>query len=48
VGTALYIWARRESKLPVFTKAEMVVVGVLAVTSAVAIALVATGNLAVL
>lgn len=48
VGTALYIWARRESKLPVFTTAEMVVVGVLAVTSAVAIALVATGNLAVL
>jgi arginine:ornithine antiporter/lysine permease len=48
IGTALYVWARRESKLPVFTKAELAVVGVLAVTSAVAIALVATGHLAVL
>ena len=27
VGTALYVWARRESRLPVFTKAELAVVG---------------------
>lgn len=47
-GTALYIWARRESGLPAFTKAELVVVGVVAATSVVAIALLATGNLAVL
>jgi len=48
VGTALYIWARRESRLPAFTKAELVVVGVLAVTSVVAITMLATGNLSVL
>ncbi|MDA2891227.1 arginine-ornithine antiporter [Mycolicibacterium sp. BiH015] len=48
VGTALYIWARRESRLPVFTPGEMLVVGVVAATSAVAIVLLAAGNLAVL
>lgn len=48
VGTALYVWARRESRLPVFTPGEMVVVGVVAATSAAAIILLATGNLAVL
>ena len=48
VGTALYVWARREVDLPVFTKAERVVVGVVVVTSIVAVVLMATGNLAVL
>ncbi|CAN3127420.1 arginine-ornithine antiporter [Mycobacterium sp. smrl_JER01] len=48
VGTALYVWARRESRLPVFSKGELVVVGVVAVTSVVAIGLLATGNLVVL
>ena len=48
VGTALYIWARRENRLPAFTKAELVVVSVVALTSVAAIALMATGNLSVL
>lgn len=48
IGTALYVWARRESRLPVFSKGELVVVGVIAVTSVVAIGLLATGNLVVL
>lgn len=48
VGTAAYVWARKESKLPIFTKAELAIVGVLAVISVVAIAMLATGNLVVL
>ncbi len=48
VGTAAYIWARKESRLPTFTKGEFAVFGVVAVTSVVAIAMLATGNLAVL
>lgn len=48
VGTAAYVWARKESKLPAFTKAELVVVAVLAMTSVVAVAMLATGNLVVL
>jgi arginine:ornithine antiporter/lysine permease len=48
VGTAAYIWARKESRLPTFTKGELAVFGVVAVTSVVAIAMLATGNLAVL
>ena len=48
VGTALYVWARRESKLTVFTRAELGVVAVLAATSVLAVALLATGHLAVL
>ena len=48
VGTALYVWARRESRLPAFTKPEWAVVAVVALTSVVAIALMATGNLSVL
>ena len=47
-GTALYIWARRESRLPAFTKPELAVVAVVALTSVVAVALMATGNLSVL
>ena len=48
VGTALYVWARKESKLPVFTRAELAVVAVVAATAVLAIALLATGHLAVL
>jgi arginine:ornithine antiporter/lysine permease len=48
VGTAGYLWARRESRLPAFTRPEMVVVAVVALTSIVAVAMMATGNLAVL
>lgn len=48
VGTAAYVWARKESRLPTFTKGELVVFGVVAVTSVVAIAMLANGSLAVL
>ena len=47
-GTALYLWARRESRLPAFTRPEMVIVAVVALTSVLAAVLMATGNLAVL
>ncbi len=47
-GTALYLWARRESELQIFTKAELVVFTVVALTSVVSVALMVTGNLAVL
>ncbi len=47
-GTALYLWARRESRLPAFTKPERVVVAVVVLTSIVAAVLMATGNLSVL
>jgi len=47
-GTALYLWARRESRLRAFTKPEMAVVAVIALTSVVAVVLMATGNLSVL
>lgn len=48
VGTALYVWARRESRLLTFTAPEKVVLAVVAVTAVAAVALMATGNLAVL
>ena len=48
VGTAGYLWARRESRLPSFTRPELVIVAVVAVTSVVAAVLMATGNLSVL
>ncbi|HMM96107.1 arginine-ornithine antiporter [Phycicoccus sp.] len=48
VGTAFYVWARRESRLTVFTAAERVVVGVVALASVAAVGLLATGNLSVL
>src|SRR5215208_6582136 len=47
-GTGLYLWARKESGLPTFTKPEGAVVGVVALTSIVAVVLIATGNLSVL
>ncbi len=48
VGTGFYVWARRESRLPVFTAAERVVAGVVSVTSAVAVVMLATGSLSVI
>lgn len=48
VGTALYVWARKESRMPIFTKAELAVFAVLIATSVAAVALLATGNLVVL
>ncbi|MGB2922369.1 MAG: arginine-ornithine antiporter [Mycobacterium sp.] len=47
-GTALYLWARRESRLPAFSKPEFAVVAVVALTSVLAAVLMATGNLSVL
>ena len=48
VGTALYVWARRENGLPTFTRTEWIVFGAVAATSALAVVLMATGNLSVL
>jgi arginine:ornithine antiporter/lysine permease len=47
-GTVLYIWARRESRLPAFTKPELAVVAVVALISVAAVVLMATGSLSVL
>jgi len=47
-GTALYVWARRESRLPAFTKPELVILAVVALTSVAAVLLMTTGNLSVL
>ena len=47
-GTAMYLWARKESRLPAFTKPELAVVGVVALTSLVAVVMMVTGNLSVL
>ena len=48
VGTGFYVWARRESRLPVFTVPEWLAVGVVTASSAVAVGMFATGNLSVL
>lgn len=48
VGTGLYLWARRERSLPVFTSVEWVIASVVAVTAAAAVLLMATGQLSVL
>jgi amino acid transporter len=48
VGTVLYLWARKESRLPAFTKPELVIVAVVGLASVAAVALMATGNLSVL
>jgi arginine:ornithine antiporter / lysine permease len=47
-GTALYLWARREGRLRAVTKPEMVIVAVVALTSVVAVVLMATDKLSVL
>lgn len=48
IGTGLYVWARRENGLSTFTKAELVVFAAVAVSAVVAVALMVTGDLAVL
>lgn len=48
VGTILYVWARREGKLRVFSRTEGVIAAVIAVTAVAAVVLMATGQLAVL
>ncbi|TPG33545.1 arginine-ornithine antiporter [Mycolicibacterium hodleri] len=47
-GTGLYVWARKESHLPVFTRNELAVFAVVVLTSVVAVVLIATGELSVL
>ena len=48
VGTALYIWSRRESRLSVLGKPELGVLAVIALTAVAAVTLMATGDLSVL
>ena len=48
VGTALYLWARKESRLTAFTRPELVIFVVVALTSVLAVVLMTTGNLSVL
>ncbi|MCV7194710.1 arginine-ornithine antiporter [Mycolicibacterium brumae] len=47
LGTALYVWARREKGQPLFTKAELIIFIVLVVAGLIAIWQIATGNIAV-
>ncbi len=47
-GTAVYVWARRESHAPVFAGAERIAAGVVGLVSVIAVAMLATGNLSVL
>lgn len=48
VGTALYVSARRENRLPTFTRTELIVFAAIVATSVLAVVLMATGNLSVL
>ncbi len=48
VGTVFYVWARRESALPVFTQLEKLVLGVVTATSVVAVVMLANGSLSVI
>lgn len=48
VGTVFFVLARRENKLPLFTAPEWFAVAVVALTSAVAVVLLANGDLSVL
>ena len=48
VGSVLFVWARRENRLPIFSAPEWAVVGVVALASVAAVVMMATGNLAVL
>ena len=47
-GTVLFVWARRERHLPVFTAAERIVAAVVALTAIAAVVLMSTGHLSVL
>lgn len=48
IGTGLYLWARRESHLPVFTRPELAVFSGVVLTSVLAVVLMTAGNLSVL
>ena len=48
VGTVLFVWARRERHLPVFTKPEWVIFAGVAAVSALAVALMVSGELSVI
>lgn len=47
VGTVLYVWARRERRLPVFTTAEWVIFAVVALAAVTAVFLIVDGDLSV-
>ena len=47
IGTALFVWARKEEKLPVFTAAEWVVFAIVAIAATAAIYLIVAGDLSV-
>ncbi len=47
LGTALFVWARREKRLPTFTAAEWIVFGVIAVAAVIGAYEIATGAIAV-
>ena len=48
IGTALFVWARKERRLPVFTKPEWLIFTGIAAISALAVVLLATGELSVI
>lgn len=47
LGTALYVWARREKEQPLFTTAEWAIFGVLVVAGIIAVWQIATGDIVV-
>lgn len=47
IGSVLFVWARREKSLEIFTKVEWVIFGVVAVAAAVGIFEIASGNIKV-
>ena len=47
IGTALFVWARKQHNLPVFTKAEWIIFAVIAAASVLAVVLIAHGDLAI-
>ena len=47
IGTALFVWARKQHGLPVFTKAEWIIFAVVAAASVLAVVLIVNGQLAI-
>jgi len=47
IGSVLFVWARRERKLPIFTPVEWAIFGVVAVAGVWALISILNGNLSV-
>ncbi len=47
IGTVLFVWARKEKNLPLFSKAEWVIFGVVALTAVAALVMIVNGDLSV-